>query len=237
MTVSGSGHWPRLAMLGVASVAAAGAQAADAADDYGSVAAILAALQANPDARFEMQDGWTIVTSVERGNPVLWSFTPEGHPAHPAVVKRTALEKKGTGFVELTTFCEGPEAECKVLLEQFKQINQELAQQNLAKRVELDVGIAQNAHQRVHVKRLLAEEGKAAEIRMDGVLKVVIVPSWDQLRGVLLWAALYEYESGDFRLLSEPSLAAPGTGTAEFDVAARSGDIFRFSITALGVAR
>lgn len=218
-------------------IAAAVAHGAGAADDYPSVAAVLAELHADPDARFEMQDGWTIVASVEHGNPVLWSFTPEGHPAHPAVVKRTALERKGNGFVELTTLCEGPEAECKQLLEHFRQVNQELAQQNLAKRVELDVGIAQNAHQRVHVKRLLAEEGKAAEIRMDGLLKVVIVPSWDQLRGVLLWAALYEYESGDFRLLSEPSLAAPGTGTAEFDVAARSGDIFRFSITSLGVER
>jgi hypothetical protein len=222
-------------MLAALILIAAGAQSAGAADEYPSVAAVLAALRADPDARFETQDGWTVVASVERGNPVLWSFTPEGHPAHPAVVKRTALEKKGTGFVELTTLCEGPEAECKRLLEQFQQFNQQLAQQNLAKRVELDVGIAQNAHQRVHVKRLLAEDGKAAEIRMDGLLKVVIVPSWDRLRGVLLWTALYEYDGGDFRLLSEPALAAPGAGTAEFAVAARSGDIFRFSITPLVV--
>jgi len=223
--------------VAAAAVGAVAAQDAEHAEDYPSVAAVLAELRANPSARFDMRDGWVVVASVERGNPVLWSFTPAGHPAHPAVVKRTALEKTGTGFVELTTLCEGPEAECKRLLEQFKQINQELAQQNLAKRVELDVGIAQNTHQRVHVKRLLAEEGKAAEIRMDGLLKVVIVPSWDQLRGVLLWAALYEYDGDDFRLFAQPSLAAPGAGTAEFDVAARSGDIFRFSITALGVVR
>jgi hypothetical protein len=72
---------------------------------------------------------------------------------------------------------------------------------------------------------------------MDGLLKIVIVPSWDRLRGVLLWAALYEYDGGDFRLLARPSLAAPGAGTAEFDVAARSGDIFRFSVTPLLVER
>ena len=217
--------------------ATAAAQAAEPTEDYPSVTAVLAALRSDPTAEFEMQDGWVVVASVERGNAVLWSFTPEGHPAHPAVVKRVALENKGTGFVELKMLCEAPEPECKRLLEQFRQFNQRLAQQNLAKRVELDVGIAQNTHQRVHVKGLLAEEGKAAEIRMDGLLKVVIVPSWDQLRGVLLWAALYEYDGGDFRLLARPSLAAPGTGTAEFDVTARSGDIFRFSITPLRVAR
>lgn len=214
---------------------AGAAQAAEPAEDYPSVAAVLTALHSDPSAEFEMQDGWIVVASVEHGNPVLWSFTPQGHPAHPAVVKRAALESKGTGFVELTTLCEAPEAECKRLLEQFRQFNQLLAQQNLAKRVELDVGIAQNEHPRVHVKRLLAEEGKAAEIRMDGLLKVVIVPSWDQLRGVLLWAALYEYDGGDSRLLAKPSLAAPGAGTAKFDVTAHSGDIFRFWITPLGV--
>jgi hypothetical protein len=228
---------PLVALIAVAAAGTAAAQDREPKEDYPSVAAVLAELRADPDAKFETQDGWIVVASVERGNPVLWSFTPEGHPAHPAVVKRAALESKGTGFVELTTLCEGPEAECKKLLEQFREVSQRLAQENLPKRVELDVGIALNEHPRVHVKRMLAEEGKAAEIRMDGLLKVVIVPSWDRLRGVLLWAALYEYDAGDFRLLARPSLAAPGVGTAEFDVAARSGDIFRFSITPLLVER
>jgi hypothetical protein len=186
------------------------AQASDEpAIDFPSVAAALDALRADSAAQFESQGGWVVVATSEQGNPVLWSFTPEGHPAHPAVVKRTALEKKGTGFVELATLCQGPEAECFALLDNFRQINQQIAQSNLAKRVLLDVGIAQNDHDRVRVKRLLAEEGKAAEIRMDDLLKVVIVPSWDELRGVLLWTAMYEFDGRDFRLAAQPTMRAP----------------------------
>jgi hypothetical protein len=205
--------------------------------DYPSVAAVREGLEADPAARFELQAGWLTAATVEHGDPVLWSFTPEGHPAHPAVVKRKAVERNGSDAIELATLCESPADVCAALLDDFRQVSRRLVDSRLAKRVELDVGIAQNRHARVHVMHLLAEEGKAAEIRVDGLLKVVIVPSWDRLRGVLLWAALYEYDGGDFRLLSRPSLAAPGAGTAEFDVAARSGDIFRFSITTLRVER
>src|SRR5687767_13626755 len=95
----------------------------DAAIDYASVAAALDGLRADAAAQVESQAGWTIVASSERGTPVLWSFTPEGHPAHPAVVKRTALEEKGRGFVQLATLCQGPEPECFRLLDEFRQID------------------------------------------------------------------------------------------------------------------
>jgi hypothetical protein len=205
----------------------------DAVLDYPNVAAVLDELRADSAAQFESQAGWTVVASSERGNPVLWSFTRDGHPAHPAVVKRMALDQEGLGFVQLATLCEAPEAECFRLLDGFRQIDQRIAESNLAKRVVLDVGIAQNARDRVRVKNLLAEEGKAAEIRMDGVLKVVIVPSWDELRGVMLWTAMYEFDGRDFRLAAQPTIAVPGAGTAEIDMPALSGDTFRFSITPL----
>jgi hypothetical protein len=205
--------------------------------DYPSVGAVLEALRADRSAKLDRQAGWIVVSTIERGNPVLWSFTPEGHPAHPSVVKRTALEQKGTGYVELATLCEAPEPDCARLLEDFKQVNQRIAQSALAKRVELDVDIAWSEHSRVRVNRMVAEEGKAAEVRVDGVAKVVIVPSWDELRGVMLWAAFYEFDGGDFRLLSAPTLAAPGNGTAEVDFRASSGESFRFSVTPLAAAR
>jgi hypothetical protein len=227
---------PLGAVLVVQAAHAADEAALDAAIDFASVAAALDALRNDPAAQFESQAGWIVVASSERGNPVLWSFTPEGHPAHPAVVKRTALEKKGLGFVELATLCQGPEPECVALLDEFRQVNQKIAQSKLARRVVLDVGIAQNDHDRVFVKHLLAEEGKAAEIRMDNLLKVVIVPSWDELRGVLLWTATYEFDGRDFRLAAQPTLAVPGAGTALIDVPAASGDRFRFSITPLFAA-
>jgi len=223
----------RIVAAAVTALLASGVAGAEErlAIDYPSVAAARAALRADPAAQFEEQAGWTLVATNERGNPVLWSFTPEGHPAHPAVVKRTALEDRGTGFVELDTLCEGPEQECKRLLERFRQVSQRAAESARTLRVELDVGLSLGTRSRVHVKRMIAEEGKAAEIRVDGVGKVVIVPSWDEQRGVMLWTAPYEFDGSDFRLLARPQLVAAGVGTARIEVAASSGQVFGFSIT------
>jgi hypothetical protein len=222
-----------VAAAALALLAALPVLAAERSIDFPTVDAALDALRKDADAQFETQGGWLVVATQERGNPVLWSFAPEGHPAYPAVVKRTALESKGNGYVQLDTLCGGPPDECERLLEEFRQFNQKLAQSALAKRIELDVGISLNDHTRVHVKRLLAEEGKAAEIRVDGFVKAVIVPSWDESRGVLLWTAVYEFDGQDFRLLARPEIAAPGIGSAEIRLPAASGDIFGFSITPL----
>ena len=106
-----------------------------------------------------------------------WIFTPAGHPAHPAVVKRTALERNGTGLIDLAALCYGAESDCYRLLDDFRQRSELATRAAQPQRVTLDVGIALNDHDRVRVKRLVAEEGKAAEIRMDDVLKIVIVPT------------------------------------------------------------
>ena len=225
------------AVASLALLAACAARAEPPAIDYSSVAAVLAALRADPTARFEVGGGWITAATAEHGNPVLWSFTPEGHPAHPAVVKRTAVEANGAGMIQLATLCEGPAEACARLLDDFRQMSQRLLDSARTKRVELDVGISLNEHRRLHVQRLLAEEGKAAEIRMDDLLKVVILPSWDEGRGVLLWTALYGFDGADFRLLAQPLIAVPERGTAELDVAADSGDRYRFSITPLLVAQ
>jgi hypothetical protein len=100
--------WPCAATL--LSCAALAHAEDEPAIGYGSVAAALAALHANPDAQFDTQAGWIVAATTEHGKPVLWSFTPEGHPAHPAVVKRTAIEAQGMGSIELATLCQGPEA-------------------------------------------------------------------------------------------------------------------------------
>jgi hypothetical protein len=88
-----------------------GAQTALAADDepatigYATVAATLEALRSEPTAQFHEQRGWTVVASRERATPVEWFFTPEGHAAHPAVVKRSAIERDGIGMIDLVALC------------------------------------------------------------------------------------------------------------------------------------
>jgi hypothetical protein len=101
----------------------------------------------------------------------------------------------------------------------------------LAEQVTLDVGLAVNSHERVRVRRMVAEAGKAAEIRMDDVMKLVIVPTLDEDRRVMLWAAMYEYAGGEYVLVAQPTLASPAEGTARMELASTSGDMFGFSIT------
>jgi hypothetical protein len=220
-------------------VLAFGSHAALAADDepapigHASVAAVLESLRADPSAQFREQRGWTVVASRERDTPVEWFFTPEGHAAHPAVVKRTAVERDGVGMIDLAALCQTEQDACDLLIDDFRQ-QHEIAQ--AAARPELvtiDVGIALDDHERLRVKRLLAEEGMAAEIRFTDVLKMVIVPTLGDDGRVLLWTAVYEFDGEDYVLLGEPQLASPGSGTATLEMASTSGSRFGFSLASL----
>jgi len=226
----------------VIAVCCVASQAALAQDDepadigYSNVAAVLAALRSDASAQFREQRGWTVVASRERGTPVEWFFTPEGHAAHPAVVKRTAIEREGIGLIDLAALCETEQAACDRLLDDFRQ-QQELEQAAARpERVTIDVSIALDDHERLRVKRLIAEEGMAAEIRFTDVLKMVIVPTLDDDGRVLLWTAVYEFDGEDYVLLGNPQLASPGSGTATLEMASTSGSRFGFSLASL-VAR
>lgn len=218
---------------------ALGSQAAFAQDagpsdiPQATVAAVLESLRTDPSAQFREQRGWAVVASSERGLPVQWFFTPEGHPAHPAVVKRTALESDGVGRIELAALCQAEEAVCAQLLDDFRQ-QHELAQAAARpERVTLDVTIALDDHERLRVERLLAEEGMAAEIRFTDVLKVVIVPTLGDDGRVLLWTAVYEFDGDEYVPLGDPQLASPGDGTARLEMASTSGSRFGFSLASL----
>ena len=213
---------------------AAFAQDVDPADiRQTNVAAVLESLRADPSAQFGQQRGWTVVASSESGSPVQWFFTPEGHPAHPAVVKRTALERDGVGVIDLAALCQVGQAVCDQLLDDFRQ-QHELAQAAARpERVTLDVTIALDDHERLRVERLLAEEGMAAEIRFTDVLKVVIVPTLGDDGRVLLWTAVYEFNGADYVPLGEPQLTSPGSGTARLEMASTSGSRFGFSLASL----
>jgi hypothetical protein len=213
-----------------------------AADDepapigHASVAAVLEALQIDSSAQFREQRGWTVVASREGDTPVEWFFTPEGHDAHPAVVKRAAIERDGVGMIDLAALCQAEQAACDALLDDFRQ-RHELAQAAARpERVTIDVRIALDDHERLRVERMLAEEGMAAEIRFTDVLKMVIVPTLGDDGRVLLWTAVYEFDGADYVLLGEPQLASPGSGTVTLEMASTSGSRFGLSLASL-VAR
>jgi hypothetical protein len=215
------------------------AQAVLAAEDppadigHASVAAVLESLRAEPSAQFRAQRGWTVVASREGDSPVEWFFTPEGHEAHPAVVKRVALERGGVGMIDLAALCHTEQAACDRLLDGFRQqheLEQAAARPEL---VTIDVQIALDDHERLRVERLLAQEGMAAEIRFTDVLKIVIVPTLGDGDRVLLWTAVYEWDGADYVLLGEPQLASPGSGTVTLEMASTSGGRFGFSLASL----
>jgi hypothetical protein len=215
------------------------AQAALAADDepaelgYSTVAATLEALRGEPSAQFREQRGWTVVASREGGDPVEWFFTPEGHAAHPAVVKRTAIERDGIGMIDLVALCHAEQSACDGLLDDFRQRHEREQASARPELVELDVRIALDDHERLRVQRLLAEEGMAAEIRFTDVLKMVVVPTLDDAGSVLLWTAVYEFDGEGYVLLGEPQLQRPGTGTAALEMRSSSGSRFGFSLASL----
>ena len=217
-------------------------QGAFAADDEpapigeANVAAVLEALRADASAQFREQRGWTVVASREAGEPVEWFFTPEGHAAHPAVVKRTAIERDGVGMIDLAALCHAEQAACDRLLDDFRQQHELERRAALPTRVRLDVTIALDDHERLRVERMLAEEGMAAEIRFTDVLKMVIVPTLGDDGSVLLWTAVYEFDGADYVPLGEPQLASPGSGTVTLEMASTSGSRFGFSLASL-VAR
>ncbi len=228
----------RDAIIALAGLAAHGAAAADEpALGYSSVAGALEALRADPTAQFGEESGWTIVASREGDAPVQWFFTPEGHEAHPAVVKRVGLERDGVGMIDLVALCHAEQAACDRLVDGFSQRHELAVAAARPELVMLDVGIALDDHERLRVERLLAQEGMAAEIRFTDVLKVVLVPTVGDDGGVLLWTAVYEFDGSDYVLLGEPQLTKPGSGRATLVMESNARGRFGFSLASLVAKR
>jgi len=91
---------------------------------YPSVAAALGALRAKSNVRISVQGGWTIVD--DREDRAIWSFTPSNHPAHPAAVKRTVVEKNGAIYIEMNALCQASKSECDKLIAEFKELNEQM---------------------------------------------------------------------------------------------------------------
>lgn len=68
-----------------------------------------------------------IIEDVEGSNRVLWSFTPETHPAHPTAIKRKIVEKEGTIYIQMTALCEAKKAACDKLIGQFENLNEKIS--------------------------------------------------------------------------------------------------------------
>jgi hypothetical protein len=96
---------------------------------YGTVADARKAAMALPDAKKSEQQGWLIVEQM----PVIWSFTPVGHEAHPAAIKRTVVQRDGRIDLDMAVLCEAPKPACDHLVADFKAMNDQM-KRNLGSR-------------------------------------------------------------------------------------------------------
>ena len=117
----------RLAVLAlvVASIGIASAEAIP----YKTVADTLAALKARDGigAIVTESEGWVIVN--EPAAAAQWSFTPAGHAAHPAVVRRIIRRPAdGSPTVETESLCEAGAQACDALKREFEAMNDRITQ-------------------------------------------------------------------------------------------------------------
>jgi hypothetical protein len=133
-----------LAVLAAGVVAAtAAAQSAPVADapsaaapaiEYGSVAKALEALEAadGKTAIVTHSEGWVIVN--EPAAAAQWSFTPPGHAAYPAVVRRVIRRGPNRAVsVETASLCEAGPPACAQLLKDFAVMNDRITQATRAR--------------------------------------------------------------------------------------------------------
>lgn len=90
---------------------------------YPTVAEAMSALRSKPGVEVRVEAGWTIVSDKNDGGRDLWSFTPEGHPAHPSAVKRSVIENDGSVWIDMSVLCQAQKGPCDALVLEFKALN------------------------------------------------------------------------------------------------------------------
>lgn len=93
---------------------------------YPSVAAALVDLHSRPEVKFSVQNGWTIAQDEDRGHFTLWSFPPEGDPAYPSAVKRTAVQTSTGITMDMNILCQSTQAACDKLNADFNALNERM---------------------------------------------------------------------------------------------------------------
>jgi hypothetical protein len=99
---------------------------------YATIEEAFETLKADPGAGMKEHEGWTMFNQKADGKYILWSFTPVGHPAYPAVIRREVVRKGDEVFINMDALCHSNQLDCDLLIEQFKKINERI-KQNWAK--------------------------------------------------------------------------------------------------------
>jgi hypothetical protein len=93
---------------------------------YPSVASALDGLRAKNGVNISVQSGWTVIE--DRSTLSLWSFTPPGHPAHPAAIHRKVIQEGDNFFMQMNVLCEAAKPACDALVSEFEKLNQRMTE-------------------------------------------------------------------------------------------------------------
>ncbi len=93
---------------------------------YPTVDAALAGVRARPSISESKSDGWTVFEDKERRE--VWLFSPSGHAAHPAVVKRTVVRRFGDTGTQTAAMCGTSKTECDRLVAEFDAADKKAAE-------------------------------------------------------------------------------------------------------------
>jgi hypothetical protein len=110
-------------LLASATVASAQTDSARQGIAYASVADALAALRAKAGVTFAKNADWTIANDTDRS---IWSFTPEGHYAHPSVGRRTLVAHQGGYFVKTEILCQAEKPACDKLYADYQLLDRRM---------------------------------------------------------------------------------------------------------------
>ena len=91
---------------------------------YKSVSEAYGALHNKEGVEGSVQQGWVIFKDSTDSS--LWSFTPKEHPAHPAAIKRTVLEKNGELYIAMKAMCGAEKLACDELIQNFREMNEQM---------------------------------------------------------------------------------------------------------------
>ena len=106
---------------------AASAQPAnDSKIPYPTVAAALEGLRGKSGVKVADQSGWTVIE--EPAAAAIWTFTPAGHPAHPAVVRRGIVQRGNDILVDMDVKCEAAKPACDRLAAEFQTLVDQMRQ-------------------------------------------------------------------------------------------------------------
>lgn len=130
VTITTCGLFCLVFLLAISPSAADQASSIRDSKGFRSVSEALHEMSKNSASKISIQDGWTIIALVEKGNYVMWSFTPDSHSAHPSAVRREIVEKDGQIYIAMQVLCESSKPSCDKLVQQFELLNQSVVSAN-----------------------------------------------------------------------------------------------------------